>query len=217
MDTRLVSWARAVKSRGRNFGAALPVVWLFSDAARTPDVLAAVRTLPPRSGVVFRHDGVPGRAGLARAVRAACRAGGHLMVMTAPAIGGVGLHVRAGRRPNVRRLPALVTSSAHSRAEVLRARRLGAQVVFLSPLFETASHVGVRGMGAQRWCRVGLGLGPVWALGGISPARVRGVPSCCAGFGAIGAFAPCGARATVFHDCHGGPLRTVAKDGAARQ
>ena len=209
-----MSWARAVKSRQR---VRAPVVWLFTDAVRIPDVLAAVRALPPGCGVVFRHDGVPGRPGLARAVLALCRARRHRMVMTAPRIAGAGLHVRAGRRPNARPLPAWVTSSAHSRLEVLRARRLGVEAVFLSPVFATASHAAAPGLGPLRWRKMGLGLGTLLALGGVSQETVRALPRSCLGFGAIGALSDCGQPATVFRDCHGGVPVAVAEDGVARQ
>ena len=214
MDVRLVSWACAVKSRRRMRA---PIIWLFTDPVRTPDVLGAVRALPPGCGIVFRHDGVPGRCGLARAVLAVCRAGRHQMVMTAPTIAGVGLHIRAGRRPDARPLPALVTSSAHSRLEVMRARRMGATVVFLSPMFATASHVGVPGLGRLQWSRAGRGLGGLLALGGVSSQTARALPPDCLGFGAIGALADCVPSATVFHDCHSGVPVTVADGGLARQ
>ncbi len=200
MDARLVSWVGAVKSRRRP---GFPVVWLFTDANRTPDPVGAVRGLPRGCGVVFRHDGVPGRPLLARAVLAACRAGGHRMVMTPPVIAGAGLHVRGGRRPDARQMAGLVTSSAHSRLQVLRACSLGARVIFLSPLFRTQSHPGQTPLGRLRWLRMGLGhTDRLGALGGVSAATVRALPPSCAGFGAIGGLADCGPAATVFHDCH---------------
>ena len=192
-------------------------MWLFTDAVRMPDVLGAVRALPPGCGVVFRHDGVPGRTGLARAVLALCRAGRHRMVMTAPTIAGAGLHVRAGRRPDARPLPAFVTSSAHSRLEVMRARRMGVGAVFLSPVFATVSHRGEPGLGRLRWSAAGRGLGGLWALGGVAGPTVRALPPACLGFGAIGALADCGPCATVFRDCHGAVPLTVADGGAPRQ
>lgn len=209
-----MSWARAVKSRRR---IQIPVVWLFTDAIRAPDVLGAVRALPPGCGVVFRHDGVPGRCGLARAVLTLCREGRHQMVMTAPAIAGTGLHIRGGHRPHARRLPAFVTSSAHCRLDVMRARRIGADVIFLSPVFATASHVGLPGMGRLRWSRAGCGLGGLFALGGVTGRTVRALPSRCVGFGAIGALTDCVPSATVFHDCHSRVPVTVANGGLARQ
>ena len=74
---------------------------------------------------------------------------------------GAGLHLRGGYRcraspPNGR----VVTSSAHSIPELRRAAAAGAGVVFLSPAFATASHVGSRCLGrsvgalrGERECR----------------------------------------------------------------
>lgn len=212
MHPRLASWARAVKARHRS---RWPVVWLFTDPARMPDVVATVRALPSGCGVVFRHDGVPGRARLARHVARACRAGGLAMVMTAPALPGVGLHLRRGYRSGA--VPRLVTSSAHNRLEALRAKRAGAAVVFLSPLFSTRSHPDGRALGGVRWRIAAAGVGGVFALGGIDATTIRAIPRRATGFGAIGALIACGSNATVFRNCHEPAAVAVAEPAATRQ
>ena len=212
MHPRLASWARAVKARHRS---RWPAVWLFTDPARMPDVVATVRALPPGCGVVFRHDGVPGRAALAQHVARACRAGRLVMVMTAPALPGVGLHLRRGYRSGA--VPRLVTSSSHNRLEVLRAKRAGAAVVFVSPLFSTRSHPDGTALGGVRWRIAGAGVGGVFALGGINAETVRAVPPCAMGFGAIGALTACGSHATVFRNCHETAVVAVAEPAATRQ
>ena len=77
MDQRLVAWARAVKSRRRLNGAfaGRAVLWLFTDAGRLANPMPAAAALPRGlGGVVLRHDGVPGRAALGRALARLCRA-----------------------------------------------------------------------------------------------------------------------------------------------
>ncbi len=60
MDQRLVTWACRRKRRNGP-----PPLWLFSDAARMPDLLRVVRNLPKGlCGVVFRHDMAADRAAL---------------------------------------------------------------------------------------------------------------------------------------------------------
>lgn len=208
---KLVAWGRAVKARVGKAGgtrARWPVLWLFTDAERGADPVAAARRLPKGlCGVVFRHDGIPGRAELARAVARVCRARGLAMVVAGDgrlaAALGVGVHLRGGRWPDSVRRKSLVrgapvSSSAHGiiqlhrarRVGVHRARRAGADLVFLSPAFPTASHVGAPGLGPSRWGRMAgkAGNGAILALGGINGASVRRLPrGMVRGVGAIGA------------------------------
>ena len=199
MDGRLVTWVRQVKARrvgsGKR-GLRVPPLWLFTDAVRAPDPLPAIARLPRGlAGVVFRHDGVSGRAALARQVAALCRARRLALVVAGDprlaAAVGAGVHLRGGRgRPG--RLPPgrFATSSAHGRAELVRAMRAGVDAVFLSPLFPTASHPGGRVLGPVRWAGLARGCGrPVLALGGVQGGTVRRVPRGACGAGLIGAVA----------------------------
>jgi len=196
MDARLISWARAVKARHRIAG---PVLWLFTDAARLPDPLAAIAPLPKGlCGVVFRHDGVPGRVGLAQDVARLCRARRLGMTVAGDwrlaAAVGAGLHLRGGVGPvRRRRRGSVITASAHDVPQLCRVRRADADVIFVSPVFATASHPGARVLGPVRFAalvrRGGAGLRGVAALGGISAATIRACPPrSCRGAGAIGAF-----------------------------
>jgi thiamine-phosphate pyrophosphorylase len=195
MDGKLVAWGRAVKSRRGNRG--LPPLWLFTDSVRLPNPLPAAARLPPGlAGVVFRHDGNPDRAALGRKLARICRARRIALVVAGDArlaaALGAGMHLRGGRWPGAVRLRrGLVTSSAHGAVEVRRAARAGADLVFLSPIFATASHPGAAALGTVRWSllarRAGLA---VAALGGIDGRSVRRLPRrLCIGAGAIGALA----------------------------
>jgi thiamine-phosphate pyrophosphorylase len=185
MDARLLSWARAVKARQVLPG--LPVLWLFTDPVRLPDPRAAVAALPRGlCGVVFRHDD----AALAHDLACICRARRNQFVVAGDwrlaAALRAGVHLRRGFGPGRGRL---VTSSAHNRVEVQRARRAGATLIFLSPVFATASHVGATGLGARRWAAMARGC-DMAALGGIDGVSVRRLPRFCRAIGAIGALAP---------------------------
>jgi thiamine-phosphate pyrophosphorylase len=199
MDARLVSWARSVKSRQRYravtaiYGSV--IIWLFTDAARLANPLPAVARLPKGlGGVVFRHDGVPGRAALGRSVARLCRqrrlqlvvAGDWRLAMAL----GARLHLRGGRLPAGCPKALAGTSSAHGVADLLRAHRSGAKLAFLSPAFASASHPGGAFLGVLRWgLAARRGAGPVGALGGIDAASVRRLPrQHCVAAGAIGAF-----------------------------
>ena len=207
MDHRLVAWAREVKARQRRlarparnlpaFG--IPVLWLFTDALRLPDPRPVIDALPRRlCGVVFRHDGVAGRAVLAKAVARQCRQLAIPLVIAgdarlAAAI-GAGVHLRAARRAadqgSTRWLKstALVTGSAHSAVDMRRARMMGADAVFLSPVLPTRSHPGAPALGVVRWAaltRFAREAG--MALGGVEGRMTRRLPRWCRGAGAIGA------------------------------
>ena len=194
MDGKLIGWARAVKRRRTGGAGAGPaVLWLFTDAARLPDPLPAVRRLPAGlAGVVLRDDGLADRVGLGRRIARICRARRLVLAVAGDwrlaAALHAGLHLRAGRRPRAPRwLPAL-TSSAHTVADMIRARRAGAAMVFLSPAFATASHPDARPLGAVRWGLAARRLAGAAALGGVDGRQVRLLPRrWCRGAGAIAA------------------------------
>jgi thiamine-phosphate pyrophosphorylase len=196
MDARLIGWARAAATR-RGAGRRLPVLWLFTDARRLPDPRAAAARLPRGlAGVVLRHDGEPGREALGRDLARICRARRLALVVAGDArlaaSLGAGMHLRSGRWPGVARpRRRLITSSAHGEADLLRARRAGAALAFLSPAFATASHPDALTLGAIRWARLAGSAGlPVAALGGVDGASVRYLPTrLCRAVGAIGALA----------------------------
>jgi thiamine-phosphate pyrophosphorylase len=198
MDERLVRWARALVARCRGgVGPFLPPLWLFTDAIRLPDPRPAVARLPKGlAGVVLRHDGAADRAALGRDLARLCRARRLPLVVAGDvrlaASLRAGVHLRAGRwRGAVRPRRGPVTSSAHDGAELIRARRAGAMLVFLSPAFPTSSHPEAAALGPLSWARLARGAGiPVAALGGIdgrSARRLGRRP--CAAAGAIGALA----------------------------
>jgi thiamine-phosphate pyrophosphorylase len=196
----------------------MPVLWLFTDAVRLPDPVPAIARLPAGCGVVFRHDGVPGRAALAARVARLCRARGLVLVVAGDpglaAAVGAGLHLRGGRAARPWRRAWLrrgrpVTSSAHGRAELVRAARAGADAAFLSPLFPTRSHPGAPALGPVRWATLARDArGPVLALGGVAGGTVRRVPLQAAGAGLIGAF--CGGPPS---GCRQAPGAAAALDG----
>jgi thiamine-phosphate pyrophosphorylase len=224
MDGKLVAWARAVKSRRRQaHRKPLPVLWLFTDAARLPDPLAAASVLPKGlCGVVLRHDDDPERRALGLALARVCRQRRLALVVAGdPRLAarlGAGVHLRGGWKhapPPPPGTGRMITASAHDLRELRRAERAGAGLVFLSPAFPTASHPGGRTLGAPRWAALARTVRlSVAALGGVDGGRAASLPRFCAGAGAIGALAPardtCGTAGTVFRKCHGAPVKRIA-------
>jgi len=162
-----------------------------------PNLAAIIQSLPPGlCGIVFRHDASPGRAALGAQIAQICRARRIALVVAGDsrlaAALRAGLHLRGGRRPGFAPLPprGIVTSSAHNHAELRRARRSGAQIIFCSPVFATASHPGAPVLGPFGFRRIAQHAPPAkaYALGGIDGASIRILGKTCAGAGAIDAF-----------------------------
>jgi thiamine-phosphate pyrophosphorylase len=180
-----------------------PILWLFTDATRGGDVLAAVRGLPagPNNrglcGVVFRHDGIPDRAELAQQVWRICRSREIAMVIAGASVGlaASGLHIRGSQAASIRvprsRAGGLKTGSAHTVAQLTQARRAGISLLFLSPAFQTDSHPGQPALGPARFAQLSKGAGmAVCALGGVNGRTAMRLPPWVAGAGAIGALLP---------------------------
>jgi thiamine-phosphate pyrophosphorylase len=179
-----------------------PEAWLMTDERLGPDLAGAVRALPRGSGVVLRHYGLPPaeRKLLAIRLRALCRRRGLLLVVADPPAGvkadGVHLPARTRRRPlHAKRL---VTAAVHDVREAARARAWRAQLLFVSPVFTTASHPAAPGLGPLRFALLARAAKrPVIALGGMNPRRFRHLkPLGATGFAAIDFWKP---AATVPH------------------
>jgi thiamine-phosphate pyrophosphorylase len=81
-----------------------------------------------------------------------------------------------------------VTASAHDGAQALRAAG-AADIVFISPVFETASHPGGRGLGPARWNVLArrAGGGKAYALGGVNGKKINRLAKNCCGAAGISA------------------------------
>jgi thiamine-phosphate pyrophosphorylase len=186
----------------RSHGGSLPPLLMLTDERRLPDPFGALGDLPPGSGVILRHYGLPEceRIALAKTLRAATRNLGLLLLIggdraLAEWVQADGVHIpektmTGDRAPIAAAHFRLVTAAAHSPAAMERAARSGADAVLLSPVFPTASHPGAPALGV---IRTALWLAnaplPVYALGGIThETAARLLPFPFAGLAAVGAF-----------------------------
>jgi thiamine-phosphate pyrophosphorylase len=155
-----------------------PTLWLFTDPNRTPDLLAAVGRLPAGAGVVLRSFGRPEALFQAQAVADLARARGLVLLVGADEalaqnIGADGLHLperSADRLPGLRaRFPHWrFTLAAHSAEALERARSLGAQAAFLSPVLPSRSPSAGDALGVAQASALAQAAGlPVYGLGGI--------------------------------------------------
>jgi thiamine-phosphate pyrophosphorylase len=150
----------------------LPKIWMMTDPRFGDGLLAAIRKLPMRSGVVFRHYALAAseRRTLFVQVRRICRQRGHILLLAgdqalARKWRADGLHGRAGK--------GAYTAPVHNADEIAEAKRNGAKLLFLSPLRVTRSHAGQRPLGPARFGQLAMLCRPakVIALGGMTRAH----------------------------------------------
>lgn len=170
--------------------ASLPKYWLMTDErlggkSREDPLWQAIGRLPPESGIVFRHYSwnLADRRKLFHEIQAVSRTRDLLLVMSRfPYVAGP------------RHLPAkdtsvgdgrILTAAAHNLREAKRAVGLGAKLLFVSPVYPTASHPGEPHLGPARFRAIARAVPvPVVALGGMTAARARLLPE-AHGFAAI--------------------------------
>ena len=145
-----------------------PTIWLITDERLASELWRALRRLPPSAGVVFRHHATPEpeRTRLFCKVRRVAAAR-RLIVISAHGRlpGAAGVH-GPGRGGGLRTWPA------HDRRQAITAKRAGAALVFVSPVYPTRSHPGATALGPMRAARLGQSLGlKLIALGGMDARR----------------------------------------------
>ena len=187
-------------------GKSLPRLFFFTDPARVPNAEAVLARLPRGAGVVYRAFGAPDAVARGRRLVRIARGRGLLLLAgadagLAAAIGADGVHLpehAATSALGIRRARPrwIVTAAAHSAAAIVNAQRAGADAVFLSPVFTSASPSAGRPLGPVRFAQLVRGARlPVYALGGIDAATVRRIArSGAAGFAAVDALRTCQPR-----------------------
>lgn len=152
----------------------LPRLWMMTDERQGAALLPAVRRLPRGVGIVFRHYRLPAdeRRALFERVRRLAHARGIVLFLAGPEQlarrwRADGSHGGERERTNLPR-----SASVHNLAELRAAEAAGADLLFLSPVFETRSHPDVPGLGTSRFNLLArTARRPVIALGGMNRRR----------------------------------------------
>ena len=175
---------------------ALPKLWLMTDERQGDRLWPALEQLPRGSGVIVRHYSLaePERRALIARIRRMADAMGLVMVTAGSATlartsRADGFHARSAQRGP----PDLIrTVAVHNLAELRLAERIGADLVFVSPVFPTASHPGASSLGPVRFGEiVRQSRIPVIALGGMTNKRAQSLTGFdLYGWAAIGALTP---------------------------
>lgn len=164
----------------------LPALVLMTDDSRAVNWGAAITALPPGSAIVLRHREADVRASLARLIKPTCRARRLKLLIAddvalAVRVGADGVHVPEARGARVaaikRAHPSWLVSTSMHGSRVQHARH--ADMVLISPVFETASHRGARPLGVMRFASLAQSVRGAYALGGVdarSIKRLAGLP-----------------------------------------
>ncbi len=88
-----------------------------------------------------------------------------------------GLHLSSGRLFDYESRPVsldkILSASCHSSAEIQQAKKLQADIVLISPVKETSSHPGVKGIGWEAFANLAASFnGPAYALGGMQDSDI---------------------------------------------
>lgn len=156
----------------------LPRLWLVTDEIRLSDPLTVAQNLPANVGVLFRHYGHAGREEIAAELSRTCD---HFLAIAgdphlAYRLGADACHFPEHQVHDIpfcrQRYPNLrVTTAVHSLGAALKAKNLGADAGFLSPIFSTQSHPGSSSLGVIKSAALARMTDlPLIALGGINEA-----------------------------------------------
>lgn len=195
--------ARAARQLKASEKSALPGLVLLTDDERMTDPLASVSALPRGSLVVLRTRDRARRIELACSVSKLARTRGLRWIIAddpalAAKLGAHGAHfpeqkLALAARWRVRRPNWMLFCAAHSLHACTRAARIGADAVFLAPVFATMSHSGLGCIGPLRLRSITNLLDmPIYALGGVDSHTAKRLAGAhLAGLAAIGALACC--------------------------
>ena len=192
---KLLAAARLTKPACARNGRPLPRAWFLTDPKRTKHPEHVAARLPRGFGVIFRHFGAKDRFEAGLKLATICRRRQLVLLVSADpdlarAIHADGVHWPEARLKAVRPRKArwIETTSAHSRAAIARAARLGVDAIILSTVFESGSVSAGKPMGAMRFRQIARDASlPVYALGGITPGNAARAMTHAAGWAAIDA------------------------------
>ena len=170
-------WRSAIRQVERQFPAYLPPMLFLTDPDRTPDPIAAIKTLPEGSGVIYRHFGSSDRFETGARLASACRTRRLSFLVAADPVLATSLEADGVHWPEKQLHHArhwrgyfqIQTASAHSRRAISRAERAGMDAVLVSTVFPSRSRSAGDPLGATRLRRLSLIAPlPLYGLGGIS-------------------------------------------------
>lgn len=195
--SRVTALAAAAQALNKSGGVCAPFSLAFlTDQARIPNPEIIARAMPAGAAIVLRDYQTPERAAMAKRLRTICAARKVFLIIgadidLAESVGADGVHLPSWFDAGRAKLDDLiVTASCHTRLELDRTAKQGADLAFLSPAFATRSHPGAKHLGPDAFREIAVTSPmPILALGGVDEANASLLagPN-VAGLAAIGAF-----------------------------
>lgn len=153
----------------------LPQLWLMTDE-RGGDPVAIAQMLPKGSGIIFRHHATPDpeRRALFDRVRSVARARRLVLFLAGSPMQALAWRADGAHHRSLLASRGLRSVAVHNRRERALAGRIGANLIFVSPVFLTASHPGKAPLGAARLgLLVGTQRRSTIVVGGINANNFR--------------------------------------------
>jgi len=171
----------------------LPKIWLMTDERLGDDLLPAIQRLPARSGVIFRHYHLKAaaRKSLFGQVMRICRRRGHVLMLAGDERTAMHWHADGFHQRSRRAARLLHSAPIHDTREIAGVKAARPDLVFLSPIFATNSHPGVRSLGPLSFNRLAklASSSRIIALGGMNRRNAQMLsPRLIHGWAAIDAF-----------------------------
>lgn len=165
-----------------------PRAWLMTDERIGNRLWDAIERLPEAAaGIIFRHYSLAAepRLELGRRIADLARARRLTLAVGRSAVLAQALDARLLHNPTApTNLP--FSLSVHDEAEARSARKRGASLIFISPVFPTRSHPDAPALGVREACRLADIAGcPAIALGGMNASRFQSVDAVFHGFAGI--------------------------------
>lgn len=178
--------------RSRQTLCKLPHIWLMTDERFGDELLSAIASLPHGSGVVFRHYSLAmaERRALFDRVKALCRRRRHILLLAGTAEQARQWRADGFHGKGRAQAGQLHSAPVHNLKQVEAASNHRTDLLFISPVFATASHpcAATLGIAGFRNLAARCGHAKAIALGGMNPARARRLGNTAYGWAAIDAF-----------------------------
>ena len=153
----------------------LPKIWLMTDP-RIDDLASAVARLPQRSGIVFRHYELPKaeRRALFKRVQRLAKRHRHMLLLADQPVVAQQWRADGAHSRSLHRAKGIRTVTVHNAREAALAKRIDADLIFISPVFATRSHPGAKPLGRVRLGLIaGIQRQLTIALGGMTKVRAK--------------------------------------------
>ncbi len=135
----------------------LPALWLFTDEKRIPDLENLLYIIPKnlKVGVVFRYYNHQSRYKYSKRILRVCKQKKFLLLIGSDlglcnSIGADGVHFPRWEKKYKKYPGKIISCSFHKLGDIRRCKNIDADIIFISPVFKTASYITKNPLGIIR-------------------------------------------------------------------